>query len=483
MKPSIKTKQIAVPGIARALAHAARDMGGRAIIVGGAVRDAMLGFEPKDLDLEVYGVAEASMGDLVRKAQSHAPGADFKVERSGRSFPVWKVFERSEGQGSAIDVALPRREILVGPGHTGFAVQLDPAMSFADAASRRDFTLNAMGVDPLTFEVLDPHGGMTDLERGILRHVSDHFREDPLRVLRGMQFVARFGLTAAPRTLEVCQELSPAHLSRERIFGEFEKLVLKGQQPGRGLKFLQEAGWLRFFPELQALVGVPQDPEHHPEGCAWTHTMHVMDAFARLRSGVDSDDRILGFAALTHDLGKATHTEFIEGRWRSYGHEEAGEKPTRSFLGRMTAETDFINQVVGLVVNHMRPKLAYKSVRDGHNADRAVRRLATKTRIDLLAKVIRADNGGRPPRAPDAPEADWLEATAARQNVSKVKPVPLVQGRHLIAAGLQPGPHFAPVLKAVFERQLDGEVQSPEQALSEALKLVHGGAPRIRTRL
>ncbi len=462
------------PSLVQNLALAARELGGRALIVGGAVRDHILGEAPKDFDLEVYGVPEAVMPFLLSSPVVNGGVAgSIHTLRTGRSFPVWKAWRASEGQNEAIDVALPRREVLVGNSHTAFQVQLDESMSFEDASSRRDYTINAIGLDPLSGEILDPHGGVRDLESRTLRHVSDHFREDPLRVLRGMQFIARFGLTAAPETVEMCRSLTPEHLSRERIFGEFDKLVLKVVQPGKGLHFLREVGWLKYFPELDAMVGVPQDAEHHPEGDAFVHTAHVMDAFARLRTGNEQDDRTLGFAALCHDLGKPSTTQFLEGRWRSYGHEEAGEDPTRAFLGRMTAESALIDDVVGLVANHMRPKLAYKQVaRDGRSADKAVRRIACRTRIDLLANLVRADNGGRPPRSPDAPEADWLVEAAARLDVASNKPKPLVQGRDLIAAGMMAGPEFGPALRAVYERQLDGEISSPEQALAAAIEIM-----------
>jgi tRNA nucleotidyltransferase (CCA-adding enzyme) len=455
------------PALVREIAATVAHAGGRAVVVGGAVRDALLGLEPKDFDLELFGINENAVDALLARSS-----AGIRIERVGRAFPVWKVWNADESQADAIDVALPRREILTGDGHTDFAVKLDPGMTFADASSRRDFTINAIGFDPLTNDFLDPHGGLGDLAARVLRHVSAHFGEDPLRVLRGMQFCARFGVTPAPETIAECQKLSPTHLSSERLFGEFEKLLVKGARPSLGLTFLRETGWLQYFPELNALVGVLQDPQHHPEGDAWVHTLHCVDALPAVRTGNEADDRVLGFAVLCHDLGKPLTTAFVDGRWRSHGHEEAGAEPTRLFMGRLTADIRLVDTVVGLVERHMVPKLAYRDAQNGGNADRAIRRLATKVRIDLLARVVRCDDAGRPPRPPGSPAADWLEQTAARLAIVDRKPEPLLLGRHLIAAGYVPTAKFGPVLAHVFELQLDGKLTTREEALAAAREIL-----------
>lgn len=453
-----------VPSLVRRIADAAKRRGGRAIVVGGAVRDAILGHTPKDFDMELFDVTEADVETLLADV-----GDGVHVERVGRSFPVWKAWDARGSMADAIDVALPRREIKMGQGHTDFFVMLDPRMSFVEASARRDFTVNAIGFDPIEERFLDPHAGIENLRAGVLRHVSHHFDEDPLRVLRGMQLCARFGLQAAETTIARCRNLSPEHLSCERIMGEFDKLILRGAKPSLGLAFLRTTGWVEHFPELAALIGVQQDPGHHPEGDAWVHTLHCVDALPQVRTGNESDDRVLGYGVLCHDLGKPATAALIDGKWRAYGHEAAGDAPTRAFLGRMTAETDFVNQVCGLVVNHMRPKFAYKEHKDGGNADRSVRRLSNITRLDLLSRVVRCDDAGRPPRPPHSHAADWLDESAARLGVAARRPVPLVQGRDLIAAGYAPGKHFGPILSAVFEQQLDGAIGSAESALHAAI--------------
>lgn len=241
--------------------------GGRALLVGGCVRDAALGREAKDLDIEVYGLEAAALEKVLAKS--------FELDLVGKAFGVIKL------RGVPVDVSLPRRESKTGLGHKAFSVLSDPNLPFAEAAARRDFTINAMGFDPLTGELLDPHGGLRDLERRLLRHTSDKFSEDPLRVLRGAQFAARFGLAVAPETIALCSGIQPEGLARERVQEEWRKLLLQGERPSLGLAFLKDCRWLVHFPELAALVDCAQDPQWHPEGDVWVHTLHALDIFAR----------------------------------------------------------------------------------------------------------------------------------------------------------------------------------------------------------
>ncbi|MGH8871104.1 MAG: polynucleotide adenylyltransferase, partial [Acidimicrobiia bacterium] len=178
---------------------------------------------------------------------------------------------------------------------------------------------------------------------------SEPFAEDNLRDLREAQLIARFRLEPAPETVELCRTLTPDHLSRERVFEEFTKLLLRGAAPSLGLRFLEHIGWLRFWPELETMIGVEQDPVWHPEGDVWTHTLHCLDAFAARRTGDDNEaDLIVGLAVLCHDLGKPPTTEFRDGRWRSWGHDDAGEAPARSFLARLTNSDDLVDAVAAL---------------------------------------------------------------------------------------------------------------------------------------
>jgi len=444
----------AVASIAKCVCNA----GGRAVLVGGCVRDALLGRQPKDADIEVFGVEPGTLEKLIAE--------NYPVITVGKSFGVLKI------RGLDLDVSLPRRERRTGPLHTDFAVDADPAMSFRAAAARRDFTLNAISWDPLAHELIDPFNGVADLRATILRHTTARFTEDPLRVLRAMQLAARFELAVAPETVALCATLTMDGISAERVFDEWQKLLVKGNRPSLGLEFLRACGWVKFFPELAALIGCEQDAQWHPEGDVWVHTLHCLDAFAARRTGDAWEDLVVGLAVLCHDMGKPLTTARDEaGRVRSLGHEAAGETPTLSFLARLTNHKELVESVVPLVLCHMRPR----ELMLGNAGDSAIRRLAKKVgRIDRLARVDEADRWGRPPLAPDEPGGgNWLLDRAAKLEVASHAPAPLILGRHLIAAGLTPGPRFKEILNTCFEAQLDGkftDVVGGEKFLAEMLK-------------
>ena len=431
--------------------------GGRCLVIGGSVRDAFLELPAEDLDLEVFGLAPEQLRSVLAE--------DFTLDLVGQSFGVVKI------RHLPIDVAIPRRESKRGLGHKGFEVHSDPALTIEEAASRRDFTINAISWDPLTGELLDPAGGVEDLERGRLRHVSEKFAEDPLRVLRGMQLAARFELSVAPETVDLCRGIEPEGLARERIFDEWKKLLLRGRRLSLGLGFLLDCGWVRYYPELEALIDCPQDPEWHPEGDVWIHTLHVMDAFAEERVGDDWEDLVVGFGCLCHDLGKPATTETsADGRIRSKGHEEAGEGPTRSFLARLTQQESLAQEVVPLVREHLKPTALHLS----EASAAAVRRLARRVgRIDRLVRLARADHKGRPPLPFDGfPAGEWLLERARELDIAAEAPRPIVLGRHLIELGLEPGPHFKELLESCFEAQLDGRFSDIEGGFEHAREVV-----------
>ena len=439
--------------IVRTFARRARSAGGRLLLVGGAVRDLLRGGAPDELDCEVFGIPFDDIPSVL--------GEGIPLVRVGRSFPVFKV------KGHPIDIATPRREWKTGERHTDFAFEADPALDFRTAAARRDFTINAIGWDPLGEKRIDPYGGADDLEKGLLRHVSDQFAEDPLRVLRAMQFVARFDLEVDPGTVRLCRTLGQDCLAPERIFAEWKKLLLLGRTPSRGLFFLERTGWIRFYPELAATVDCPQDPRWHPEGSVWKHTAHCLDAFASERIEDPTEDVVVGLAVLCHDLGKpATTVTDPDGSIRSPGHEKAGIEPTRSLLARMTAEKFWFDAVEPLVATHMRPRQLYEQ-RSGATA---IRRLAQRAgRLDRLLRVCRADSAGRPPLPPgDFAEAEWLLGEAARLEVADRRPEPILKGRDLLALGFPPGPRMGKLLRELFEEQLDGVFADKETALQRA---------------
>lgn len=427
------------------LVHAA---GGRALLVGGCVRDKLLNIEPKDFDIEVFGVSPGKLEEVLSTA--------FKLDLVGLSFGVIKLHHHN------IDVAIPRRETKLGLGHKGFKMEYDPTLSLSEASARRDFTINAIYSDPLTGEILDPWNGRADLKTKTLRHVSEHFKEDPLRVLRGMQFVARFDLTAAPETIEVCREMTPEGLPPERLFEEWAKLLTKGVKISKGLEFLREVGWVKYYPELARLIGCEQAPEWHPEGDVWNHTLCCLDAFAKQQK--NEDDLIVGLAVLCHDFGKPATTFFDsrKGRIRSLGHDDAGVEPTLSFLKRLTNEERLLKEVPPLVKEHMRVFSMWKD----KSGEAAIRRLAARVvRIDRLLRVAAADDEGRPPFPSEPESIEWLRKEAEKLAVLDSAPKPILMGRHLIEKGLKPGVHFGEILAKAYEAQLDGKFETKGGAL------------------
>ncbi len=448
--------------LARDIARLVRSHGGRALIVGGWVRDRLLGLESKDVDLEVYGIPADRLRALLERVG--------RVDTVGESFTVYKV--------AGLDVALPRRESKVGRGHRGFAVTGDPDLPIEAAARRRDFTINAIAWDPLEDLYLDPHGGRADLERRVLRAVDPRtFGDDSLRVLRAVQFAARFELTPDEETRARCRTIPLDDLPAERIWGELEKLLLRARRPSIGFALALELEVVaRLFPELQALVGCEQEPDWHPEGDVWVHTLMVIDESRRLLDAAGLDrarDITVMLGAVCHDFGKPATTAVIDGRIRSHNHEDAGVAPATAFLDRLNIHTldgfDVRAHVLGLVAHHLKPGMFHQSstpVSDG-----AFRRLAQKVDLELLALFAKADCLGRAGEF-DCSAMDWFLDRARRLGVEHQPPPPLVQGRHLLALGLTPGPHVGAVLRQIYERQLDGEITTVEEGIELANTLL-----------
>jgi tRNA nucleotidyltransferase (CCA-adding enzyme) len=463
-----------VPEKVLRLAAAVRAAGGRALLVGGCVRDLLMNSEPKDWDVEVYGIEPARLRALLEEFG--------RVDAVGEAFTVYKV-------GNDLDVSLPRRERKSGRGHRAFVIEGDPAMSVEEATRRRDFTINAILEDPLTGEILDPYGGQGDLlERKLLRAVSHAtFAEDSLRVLRAAQFAARFRFEIEPETVELCRSIDLTDLPRERIWGEMEKLLLRARRPSIGFRWLQELGVFdQLFPELKSLVGVPQEREWHPEGTVDVHSWLVVDRARELIDDLPYSRQVtVMLAALCHDFGKPATTVFEEGRIRSRGHEEAGVAPTESFLDRLNIHTldgyDVRSQVIALVRDHLKPGEFYKK-RD-EVGDGAFRRLARRCELELLYLVARADSLGR--NADWIPREQWFTAEAqewfirrARElQVERRAPAPILLGRHLLDMGLRPGPRMGEITRAVYEMQLDGRVSSLAEALAAARSIIEMDAP------
>jgi tRNA nucleotidyltransferase (CCA-adding enzyme) len=450
------------------LAQAIRAAGGRALLVGGCVRDPLMGNHPKDWDLEVYGLEPATLRALLDRFGS--------VNVVGEAFTVYKL-------GSDLDVSLPRRERKSGRGHRAFVIDGDPSMSLEEATRRRDFTVNAMLKDPLTDELIDPFHGLDDLNGRVLRAVSAAtFGEDSLRVLRAAQFAARFQFQIDEATVALCRKIDPSDLPPERIWGEIEKLLLLAERPSFGFNWLQKLTKLEeLFPEIGSLVGVPQDPEWHPEGDVFVHTLLTIDRARELIEGLSHPRKVtVMLAAVAHDFGKPPTTKFLEGRWRSRGHEEAGVGPTESFLDRLNVHTiegyDVRSQVIALVREHLKPGEFFK--KKDEVGDGAFRRLARKCELDLLYRVASADSLGRNaewvPKEKwyDAKAQDWFITRARELEVAQAPPNPILLGRHLLELGVQPGPRMGELTRAVYEMQLDGRVQTLEEARAAAKELI-----------
>lgn len=462
------SKMKSIPEKLIKIAQQVRLEGGRGLLVGGCVRDRLMGSEPKDWDLEVYGIDASRLREILDQLGP--------VNVVGESFAIYKL-DRD------LDVSIPRRERKSGRGHRGFVIDGDPFLSIEEASRRRDFTINAILEDPITGEIMDPFGGRIDLSKRTLRAVSkDTFIEDSLRVLRAAQFAARFDFEIDPDTVELCQGIDLGDLPAERIWGEIEKLLIRSMQPSVGIEWLTKLRVVeQLFPEIKALMNVPQDEEWHPEGDVYVHTKLVVD---RARESLDH----LGYpkqitvmlAALAHDFGKPATTKFLDGRWRSRGHEEAGVGPTLSFLDRLNVHSisgyDVRNQVVALVREHLKPGEFYKKRHEV--GDGAFRRLARRCELELLYRVAKADSLGRNadwvPRDKwyDSAAQDWFIARAYELEVEREPPKPLLMGRHLLELGVAPGQQMGAITKAVYEMQLDGRVRDLEEAQAAAREML-----------
>jgi tRNA nucleotidyltransferase (CCA-adding enzyme) len=453
------------------LCKSVREAGGRALLVGGWVRDRLRGVpEQVDYDIEVYGLAAADLRALLKQFG--------RVDAVGEAFTVYKLRLATPGEEVpwiVVDVSLPRRESKTGRGHRGFEVVGDPSMSFSEAAQRRDFTINAILYDPLVDEYIDPHNGRRDVEARLLRAVDGRtFVEDSLRVLRAMQFAARFDYAIAPETIELCRRIPLDDLPAERIWGEVEKWLMTSLRPSTGMYAARSLGILdRLWPEISALIGCPQDPQVHPEGDVFIHTGMVIDQARRLIDDLSRPKAIaVMLAALCHDFGKPATTRLDGGRMRAPGHDEAGIKLTADFLDRLKIFTfdgyDTRAQVLALVAEHLKPVYFYRAQQQGKTVtDGEFRRLALKVEPDLLYRVALADCLGRTGDFEPAAE-EWFIGRVRELGIEERAPAPLLLGRHLLELGMQPGPRMGEICRAVYERQLDGAVTTLDEAVAAA---------------
>ncbi|MBQ6371613.1 MAG: HD domain-containing protein, partial [Oscillospiraceae bacterium] len=375
----------------------------------------------------------------------------------GKSFGVFAL------RGEDIDIAMPRRERAVGKGHRDFIVDVDPFIGTREAARRRDFTINALMEDVLSGEIVDHFGGRRDLAEGVIRHIDPAtFVEDPLRVLRGAQFAARFGFSIAPDTVELCRGIDLSTLSGERVEEELKKALLKADKPSVFFEAMREMDQLaHWFPELKELIGLEQDPVFHPEGDVWTHTMEVIDRAAGYRDKVSEPFSFM-LLALTHDLGKIVTTEEKNGRIHAYEHETKGLPLVESLLRRILNENDVIDYVLNMVPLHMKPNVAAHSKPALKSTNRMFDQAKAPEDLIWFAAADRPVFAGEEAFTGDT--EFLLDRLAA---YDEIMAKPHVMGRDLIAAGLEPGEDFSEILEYAHKLRLAGIEK--ESALKQTL--------------
>ena len=439
---------------AEEIAERVHALGGSAYYVGGYVRDRLLGRDSKDIDIEIHGITEDALIELL---SDMGETASF-----GRSFGIHTL------RGTGIDIALPRTERSTGQGHRQFDVSVDPFIGTEAASSRRDFTINALMQDVLTGEILDYHGGREDLEKGIIRHVSDaSFAEDPLRVLRAASFASRLGFDIADETISLCRSIDLSGLSSERVEEELAKALLRSDSPSVFFEELRRMDQLSFwFPELEALIGLPQDPLYHPEGDVWIHTMEVIDRAAALR---DKTDEPLSFMllCLCHDFGKAVTTELIKGRYHAYQHEVKGIPLIESFLRRIVKEKSIRRYVTGMVPLHMRPNVAAFSKPSVKSTNRLFYEAASPGDLVYFAICDKPVLAGEENFTGDS-DFLWERLSVFEATMAK----PHITGKDLIEAGISPGEELGRLLDYALKLRLAGIDKD------QAMKQVMGMARR-----
>lgn len=424
----------------RALEIAAklRSSGYEAWLVGGCVRDLVLGREPKDFDISTDAVPDAVLSLFPR---AELVGAQFGVALIDgvevATFRSDHAYQDGRHPGSVVFERDPREDVL-----------------------RRDFTINALLLDPASLDaspppVVDYVGGIADLRAGIVRAIGDperRFTEDHLRMLRAIRFAARLGFEIDAGTMAAIQKLhaSIRRVSGERIRDELVRILTEGHAR-QGFELLDASGLLLdILPEVAAMKGVEQPPEFHPEGDVWVHTMMMLD---RLPEGPSPT---LALGVLLHDVGKPPTFRMAE-RIRFDGHVEAGETIACDILKRLRFSHDDINQVVALIANHMRFADVFQM------RESTVKRFLRLPKFDEHLELHRIDclsSHG------NVQNYEFMKERFEHSAPEQLRPPRLLTGRDLIAAGYRPGPQFSAMLEAAEDAQLEGAVRSKEEALS-----------------
>ena len=418
-----------LPGRLLKIANDIREAGGRAYLVGGWVRDALLGKSCRDYDVEVYDMAQDALVPILSKYG--------RTNLVGKAFGVIHLAMK----GLSLDFSFPRTESKVGYGHRGFVVHTDEKLSFKEAALRRDFTINAMGMELPDLTLCDPYGGIDDLKTHTLRHVGPAFAEDSLRILRGVQFASRFGCTLAPSTVELCRTLSLDDLSVERLFEEFKKWLLKPGKPSLGLRAFLDIKLDEYFPEIR------------PFENSWDTLGAVLDNMAALRDSCLAENKPCS-------LSEAQTMEFA---FAALLADSAGT--SLKFLERITNEVHLLKIVPPLLKSFR--EIAPAIVDEAP----ALRRLAVKLGgLKLLCLLVQC--APREFFATDRDFAEKLWRSATEYDLLEAAPQPYLTGKMLMDLGVKPGKQMGDIIKASFELQLDGKIANAAAALAWAKEII-----------
>lgn len=414
-----------IPGRLLSIAGDIRGAGGRAFLVGGWVRDALLGKDCRDYDIEVYDLTQDELVPILKKYG--------RTNLVGKAFGVIHLAMK----GLSLDFSFPRTESKVGYGHRGFVVHTDEKLSFKEAALRRDFTINAMGMELPELTLCDPYGGIDDLKKGLLRHVGPAFVEDSLRILRGVQFASRFALTLSPETVELCRTLTLADLSVERLFEEFKKWLLKPGKPSLGLRAFLDIRLNEFFPEV------------FPLRESWEDLGEMLDNMENARRALVAEGNAL------------SESQSMEFAFASFlcGNPETSLK----FLERITNESHLLKNVPLLLG-------AYSELPLGIVSDvPSLRRLAVKLDgLKLLCLLVKATPRKFYAAAGDAEFPEKLWQVAADFDLLDIAPQPYLTGKMLMELGVKPGKQMGEIIKQSFELQLDGKIKNVDDAVAWA---------------
>lgn len=438
--------------VAHNLAALVQQAGGIAYYVGGYVRDKILGTVSKDIDIEIHELNDDKLYEILKEL-----GEPINI---GNSFGIYTLRHHN------IDISLPRKEDNNGRGKKDIAQYVDPFIGTKKAAMRRDLTINALMENILTGEIVDHFNGVGDIKNGIIRHVdTTTFSEDPLRVLRVAQFSARFNFSIAEETIQVSKRLNLNNIPKERIFIELEKALLKARHPSLFFETLRDMEQLdEYFPEVKNLIGVKQDPVHHPEGDVWNHTMLVLDAAAEVRETAQYPMGLM-MAALCHDFGKVLTTEIIEGKIHSYGHESAGIDIAQTFIERISNTAKLKEYVLNLIKLHMKPiqmatqKASSKSMCKMFDEAISYNDLILLSKIDCCSR----------PKTENYEDIEKYLNDNLLIYLNRIS-LPQVSGKDLVNAGFAPDKDFHEALLFSHKLQLSGVKK--EEALKHTISFL-----------